>query len=71
MTQDSEDRIAQLEVAVESLLKERVLPLSGPQCGPERPHPNKLSYMRGPNQYLCECGMVYVKDGKGGLKEAP
>jgi len=38
-------------------------------CTAERPHPNKLVYLRGPNEYHCECGQVYVKNGAGGLKE--
>ena len=39
-------------------------------CTAEFPHPNDLVFMRGPNVYQCQCGQRYVKDGKGGLREA-
>lgn len=44
--------------------------LRGPvRCRAEYPHEGKLRYTRGnPGVYHCECGMVYEKDGRGGLR---
>lgn len=33
------------------------------QCTAENPHPGQLSYQRGPNIYICRCGMRYAKNG--------
>lgn len=41
----------------------------GTRCSAQRPHVDLLSFFRGPNEYRCQCGQVYVKDGAGGLKE--
>lgn len=40
-------------------------------CRAEYPHEGKLRYHRGPNVYVCECGQRYIKDGAGGLRDAP
>lgn len=39
------------------------------RCRADYPHDGKLRYSRGsPGQYRCECGAVYEKDGRGGLR---
>jgi len=38
------------------------------RCFAELPHPD-LVFQRGPNKYLCPCGQVYEKNGKGGIRE--
>jgi hypothetical protein len=41
------------------------------RCRAEYPHEGKLRYARGnPGVYVCECGQRYIKDGKGGLRDA-
>lgn len=50
-------------------LEERAQANAGAQCVAALPHPNRLTFMRGPNRYLCECGKVYVKGPAGTLKE--
>lgn len=62
------DRLDALEAQMQTVL-DRVSVVPGGQCSAERPHPNKLVFMRGPNHYACECGQLYAKDGKGGLQE--
>lgn len=45
----------------------------GRQCTAEYFHEGKLRYTgsRGSGVYICECGKRYVKDGRGGLMDAP
>lgn len=53
-------------------LESRVTAASESQCTAERPHPNRLVFVRrgpGRGEYMCECGMVYEKDGNGGLRD--
>lgn len=38
------------------------------QCNAQLPH-DTIVFQRGPNMYLCRCGMKYEKDGRGGLRE--
>jgi len=52
-----------------SSVQARTTNLPGGQCSAARPHVGKLIWQRGPNEYACECGKVYTKDGKGGLRE--
>lgn len=61
---------AEIDTLNERLLSvERALVAAlGSQCTAERPHPDGLVYIRGPNEYQCRCGKVYVKSA-GGLKE--
>jgi len=44
-------------------------PAIGGQCTAALPHAD-LGFQRGPNLYRCPCGMIYRKDGKGGLENA-
>jgi len=68
MTNDElEAKLNELDAAM-MILGTR-LAVQSQRCAPELPHPNRVSFMRGPNLYVCECGQVYEKDGKGGLKE--
>ncbi len=60
--------VADLQVELAALAL-RMTAVPSAQCSPAFPHPNRLSYLRGPNRYLCECGQVYEKDGRGGLRE--
>jgi len=50
------------------LINTRLRQAVGVQCTEARPH-DTLIFQRGPNVYICECAMVYRKDGKGGLTE--
>lgn len=63
--EDLEHRVSELEAWQSRKSSDAVMG----QCTAGRPHPNQLVYLRGPNQYHCTCGAVYVKDGAGGLKE--
>lgn len=38
-------------------------------CTADNPH-DTLSFQRGPMLYRCRCGKLYLKDGKGGLRDA-
>lgn len=39
------------------------------ECTAQSPHPDGLSYIRGPNRYMCRCGKSYVKAGGGLLRD--
>jgi len=55
-----------LEVIGEMIARGREVPA---HCTAEYPHEGKLRYARGnPGVYTCECGMLYKKDGAGGLE---
>lgn len=42
------------------------------RCRADYPHEGKLRYIRGnPSVYNCECGQQYLKNGRGGLMDAP
>ncbi len=47
--------------------KPKAMPVDA-QCDPLLPH-DTMVFQRGPNVYRCACGMLYKKDGKGGLQE--
>jgi len=63
---DAVVRGLQIEVAA---IGRRLNVSSGALCTAERTHPGKLTFIRGVNEYICECGQVYRKDGQGGLQE--
>jgi len=65
MTQAAQ--IEELTTRIEAL--EARGPSPGGRCSSVLPHVGRLSFMRGPNLYMCECGQVYRKDGVGGLME--
>lgn len=52
----------------------RALAVANPataKCRPDYPHEGKLRFNRGnPSYYVCECGAKFIKDGKGGLRDA-
>ena len=57
---------AEIEEIVRSVLGEKV------KCRADYPHEDQLSFRRGnPSLYVCQCGQRYLKDGRGGLMEAP
>jgi len=66
---------ADLDVLIAQIaaLEVRVTAASDSQCTPELPHPDRLVFLRqsaGYGYYMCSCGMVYEKNGRGGLREA-
>ena len=56
-----ESRIRILEGVIAGL-EARVLAEPGTQCSAEMPH-SDMAFNRGPNTYLCRCGMKYAKNG--------
>jgi len=69
--QDSADRPITLD-DVRTLIEDALalkMPPADLQCRAEFPH-DTLVYVRGPNTYHCRCGKTYMKDGRGGLREA-
>jgi len=63
----TEENFAALQREVD-LINARLQTQLRNQCVETRPH-DMMVFQRGANVYLCECGMVYRKDGKGGLLE--
>lgn len=67
--------VAELEVSLGILeatvarLEARLGSTAGGMCSAQYPHPDRLVYQRGANTYSCDCGMLYRKDGVGGLLE--
>ena len=39
------------------------------RCRADYPHDGKLRWNKGLQEYACECGQRYRKDGKGGLAD--
>jgi len=60
--------LATLQVQID-LINTRLMGQADALCTAERPHPNRLTFQRGPNIYVCECSQVYRKNGLGGLLE--
>jgi len=54
-------------------MEQRMQVAPGGQCSAAYPHPDRLVFIRGTgpagNHYACSCGMLYRKDGQGGLLE--
>jgi len=62
MTDDA--RFSQIETRLDGL--ERGAGVPGEQCTATNPH-DGMMYDR--IQYTCRCGKVYLKNGRGGLRE--
>jgi len=53
-------------------LAARITAASDSQCSATNPHADQLVFLRtgqGMGHYQCRCGMVYEKDGRGGLRD--
>jgi len=66
--EDLEGRLDTLARTVDTLSLRLTATGTG-RCSPAYPHPEGLSFMRGINQYICQCGQIYQKDGQGALRE--
>jgi len=65
------DKIEALEARIDALEGIQLSLPGESQCSAEFPHVDKLTFVRAPggNTYRCPCRKVYMKDGKGGLRE--
>jgi len=74
-----EQDVAQLAALLEDFrirfdrMEQRMQGSATAQCSAEYPHPDRLVFIRGGpaqgNHYVCTCGMMYRKNGQGGLME--
>lgn len=58
--------VVRLEGVIDRL-ELRISTQAGIQCTAARPHPDRMVFQRGPDVYVCDCTMIYRKDGRGGL----
>jgi len=65
---ETNDRLDALVTTIDSLSK-RVTAGGSGRCSAKYPHPEGLTFMRGINQYMCQCGQIYAKDSTGGLRD--
>lgn len=63
----SESDIAALVDRIDAL-EARRLPARLERCTAEFPHIGQMNYVEG--RYTCPCGQLYMKDGRGGLRDA-